>query len=81
MPSDSEAGVLIANDYCICNEVWDIATKICYGLPISQHVVSQRMQLPCRYVGTTASLWWVRVKLITCLVKLHALKVYVEVEI
>jgi hypothetical protein len=55
-----------------CNEVWDIATKICYGLPSCQHVVSRRMQLPCRYVSTTVGLWWVRLTLVTCLVKRHA---------
>ena len=65
----------------MCNEVWDIATKICYGLPSSQHAVSQRMQLPCRYIGMTVGLFWVRVTLVICLVKRHALKVYVEVEI
>jgi hypothetical protein len=62
----------------MCNEVWDTATRICYGPP---QLVSKLMQLPYRYVGITVGLWWVGVTLVTCLVKRHALKVYVEVEI
>ena len=62
------------NDYFICNEVWDTATKICYGLPSSQHVVSQRMQVPCRYVVTAVGLWWVRITLVTCHVEASLLE-------